>query len=469
MLSLNNLLESHELQSTSLLRGVELESIEGLLQACPIQELEKDDVLISAGQPNRFLYLLLSGRLRIYLKELSYSPIVILEPGESVGEMSVIDRQLTSATVVAHEDSCVLVLDKKVIRTLVESYPIVARNLLFFLLQRLRHGDVVVEASLLERVSGEELEDFQAQEVQESNRVLEEEIGGETNGIYLSAKAYVSGSIRRVEEIKRPDIKRGKELVKRIINSIAESSALLLLATDPRQEYSLSTHSVNVAILALRLAQTLKCDPQKQVRVGLAALLHEIGVVLLPKKMIYQTGQVSSQVRQRPAFGAKILGNLKPLYDWLAKTVGQVYERENGSGFPLGLEGREICEEAKILGIVDAFEACIHDRPYRRASTGYQFLYELTRGETKSFSDHIVKALVRSFSLYTYNEYVVLNTGEIGQVVEVNAGNLLRPIIKILYDRKGRSLDEPRETDLAQISPLFITKAVPYHELPPAG
>ncbi|TDI14755.1 MAG: HD domain-containing protein [Acidobacteria bacterium] len=335
--------------------------------------------------------------------------------------------------------------------------------------QSTSHGDAVIEASLLERVSEEELENFQPQEVQESNRVLEEDIGGETNGIYPSAKAYVSGSIRRVEERKSPDIRRGEELVKRIIDSIAESSALLLLATDRRQEFSLSTHSVNVAILSLRLAQTLKYEPQNQVRVGLAALLHEIGVVVLPKPMIYPTGEVSPQEWKRSVHGARLLQEFCPDYDWLAATVGQVYEREDGSGFPLGLEGEGIREEAKILGIVDVFEAYIHDRPYRKASTGYQLLHELTRGETKSFSDQIVKAFMASFSLYPYNEYVVLNTGELGQVVAVNAENGWRPVIKILYDSKGRHVDKPRETDLAQNSLLFITKAVPYHELPPAG
>jgi HD-GYP domain-containing protein (c-di-GMP phosphodiesterase class II) len=335
--------------------------------------------------------------------------------------------------------------------------------------QSTSHGNAVIQASLLEKVSKEELENFQPQEVQEINGVLKEEIGGETTSMYPSAKAYVSGSIRRVEERKSPDIKRGEELVKRIIDSIAESSALLLLATDRRQEFSLSTHSVNVAILSLRLAQTLKYEPQNQVRVGLAALLHEIGVVVLPKPTIYQTGQVSPQVQQEHVHGARLLQEFCPEYDWLAETVGQMYERENGSGFPLGLEGEDIREEAKILGIVDVFEAGIHDRPHRKASTGYQVLHELTRGETKSFSDRIVKAWIASFSIYPYNEYVVLNTGELGQVAAVNAENVLGPVIKILYDSKGRPLDEPRETDLVQNSSLFITKAVPYHELPPAG
>jgi HD-GYP domain-containing protein (c-di-GMP phosphodiesterase class II) len=239
-----------------------------------------------------------------------------------------------------------------------------------------------------------------------------------------------------------------------------------LLATDRRQEFAVSAHSVNVTILSLRLAQTLNYNLESQVRVGLAALLHEMGVVSLPKRLLHETKPVSSEVRQRPVYGARILQGFYPEHDWLFETVGQVYEREDGNGFPLGLAGKEIREEAKILGIMDVFEACIHDRPYRKALTGYQLLEELTHHDTKSFSDRIVKALLNSFSLYPYNEYVLLNTKELARVVEVNPANSFRPLVQILYDRKGMPYEKPRETDLAQSSLLFITEAISYHELP---
>ena len=420
MHNLKHLLDSHQLQSMSLLRGIELESIQNLLEECPIQELRKDDVLIKAGQPNHSVYLLLAGRLSIHLKKLTLGPSVLLGPGEIVGEMSVIDRQLTSATVVAHEDCCLLVLDEKVIWSLVEFYPIVARNLLFILSQRLRHGNVLIEASLIGKVSQQELEEFPLQQVEESKVPLEDEIETEPASLYKAATAYVLESIRQTQKKTAPNIERGKELVKRIIDSIIDNSALLLLATDRRQEFAVSTHSVNVAILSLRLAQTLNYNLENQIRVGLAALLHEIGVVLLPKRLLHETGPVSSEIRQRPVYGAKILQGFYPEYDWLFETVGQVYEREDGSGFPFGLEGTDIREEAKILGLMDVFEACIHDRPYRNALTGYQLLEELTHDDTKSFSDRIVKAMLNSFSLYPYNEYVLLNTKELARVVEVN-------------------------------------------------
>ena len=658
-------LRKWELETSILWKGVELDSVLDLLQDCPIKEFTEGAVLIQAGQPNDFLYLILSGRLRIHLKDLTLAPIVMLEPGEVVGEMSVFDRQPASAYVVAHEDSRLLVLDRATIWSLIEIYPIVARNLLFVLAQRLRSGNALVEDWLLERVSESALgafpfqspgsqantarveeevevertpwevpetgledlqpqeveespavveegveaertswevpetgledlqpqtveespavvegevevertpwevpetgsEDLQTQEVQESPAAIEkeveaeltpwevaetkaeefqpqgvqdsraiveeesegkafseillgampeeswpqespeseasveeeieaervrqelakiqpedaqsrqglqsqvlgeEDIEAETISLHTIATAYVLESIRRVEQRKRPDIGKGKELVQRLSDSIVHSSALLLLATDRRQDFAVSTHCVNVSVLSLRLSQTLGYLLQKQIEVGLAALLHEIGVAKLPERMLQDPGQMRPEARQRPVYGAEILEELCPEYGWLARTVGQVYERENGSGFPQGLKGEEICEEAKILGIMDVFEACIHDRPHRKALTGYQLLDAFTRGETESFAAHIVKALIEGFSVYTYNEYVVLNTDEMGRVVEVNSGNLCRPLVRILYDKERNAVAQPLEIDLSKTPSLFITKAVTYDEL----
>jgi len=466
MPNVKDLLGTHEQQSTSLLRGVDFEHVVDVLEECPVEELKKDDILISPGQPRRFIYLLLTGRLSVHLNKLMTDPIVILEPGEVAGEMSVVDHQPASAYVLAQEDSRVLVMDEKAIWALVDRYPIVARNLLYILSQHVRHGNVLIEASILEKVSEQELQEFQPEGVNKAKGRVQAEVAAEMLNLYKTATSYVLDSINRIQEEKNLNVRRGEQLARSMVDSIVDSSALLMLATDRVQEFTVSTHSVNVAVLSIRLAQTLNYNLEHQVRVGLAGLLHEIGVAWLPERLLHKTGEVSSEVRQRPVYGAKILGHLKPPFDWMAQIVGQIYERENGSGFPLGLAGTEIREEAKVLGIMDVFEACIHDRPYRNALTGYQLLEELTRDETKSFADPIIKALLKSFSLYPYNEYVLLNTKELARVVEVNPANSFRPLVQILYDSNGVALEEPRETDLAQSSLLFITQAISYHELP---
>jgi len=128
-----------------LFKEVELESIQGILEDCSVQKFKKDEVVLSAGESNDSIHLLLSGQLHVQL-ELSLQPVARLEPGELVGEISVVDGQPTTAYVVADEDSRVLVLDESTLWTLFEASPRIAHNLLFIVVQRLRRGDALIKA-----------------------------------------------------------------------------------------------------------------------------------------------------------------------------------------------------------------------------------------------------------------------------------------------------------------------------------
>jgi HD-GYP domain-containing protein (c-di-GMP phosphodiesterase class II) len=126
----------------------------------------------------------------------------------------------------------------------------------------------------------------------------------------------------------------------------------------------------------------------------------------------------------------------------------------------MGLPGEEIDERAKIIGIADVFDAYIHSRPYRSPVTGYQALFELTTDQQREFSDQMVKALIRGFSLYPINECVRLSTGEVGRVVDINQDNLSRPVVTILIDGEGVALDDPKTIDLGRESSMYIAEAL---------
>ncbi len=318
-----------------------------------------------------------------------------------------------------------------------------------------------------DQISEEELNNFDTGDLLGGNRdVPEGTTESESAQLYQRATVLVLESIRRAEKDQPPDVEEGKRMVQQMDDLISKDSGLLLAAMDRIQAFAVSTHCVNVAILGVRIARSLNYSDEEKMKVGLAALLHEIGVVKLSRRMVHERGKVDQEVRQRPVYSAEILEKLGSEYDWLVQTVRQVYEREDGTGFPLGLKGKDIREEAKILGIVDVFEACIHERPYRRAMTGYQLFHELTSVATERFAGRIVKALLKCFSLYPYNEYVLLNTGEIGKVIEVNESNLLRPRLKMLFDGKGQPFEDQPEVDLESTPSRYINKAITYHQLP---
>jgi HD-GYP domain-containing protein (c-di-GMP phosphodiesterase class II) len=334
------------------------------------------------------------------------------------------------------------------------------------------------ETWLPDRISQEELNEFDSGDLLEAQlesdlegyRAISGEFpGDESAQLYEKATVLVLESICRAEKDQSPDVEEGKRVVRQMDDSISKDASLLLAATDRIQEFAVSTHCVNVAILGLRIAQSLNYSEESKMNVGLAALLHEIGVVKLSRRMVHERGKVDQEVRHRPVYSAEILERLGSEYDWLVQTVRQVYEREDGTGFPLGLKGKDIREEAKILGIVDVLEACIHERPYRRAMTGYQLFHELTSAANQRFESRIVKALLKCFSLYPYNEYVLLNTGEIGKVIEIRETNLLRPKLRMLYDSSGRPLEDGPELDLESNPSRHINKAITYHQLPAKG
>ncbi len=320
---------------------------------------------------------------------------------------------------------------------------------------------------LPDQISEEELNNFDTGDLLRGDRdVPEGTTESESAQLYQRATVLVLESIHRAEKDQPPDVEEGKRMVQQMDDLISKDSGLLLAATDRIQAFAVSTHCVNVAILGVRIARSLNYSDEGKMKVGLAALLHEIGVVKLSRRMVHERGKVDQEVRNRPVYSAEILEKLGSEYDWLVQTVRQVYEREDGTGFPLGIKGQDIREEAKILGIVDVLEACIHERPYRRAMTGYQLFHELTSGANQRFASRIVKALLKCFSLYPYNEYVLLNTGEIGKVIEVSETNLLRPKLKMLFDGKGEPFEDQPELDLESTPSRYINKAITYHQLP---
>ncbi|MDQ5987119.1 MAG: hypothetical protein CSYNP_02856 [Syntrophus sp. SKADARSKE-3] len=141
-------IESAVLENIQLFRAVDIESIRGIFDYCEVLNLKSQEILITPGKYNRSVFFILSGRLRVHLRSLADEPISILGPGDSVGEMSVIDLQQTSAYVVADEDTRILSMDEDILWSLVRSSHAIACNLLYILTKRLRHADSIISGGL---------------------------------------------------------------------------------------------------------------------------------------------------------------------------------------------------------------------------------------------------------------------------------------------------------------------------------
>jgi signal transduction histidine kinase len=134
-----------DLAELALFRSVDVNSLPPFLQDCEVRSIPSGAILIEADQPNEHLYLVLSGEVGVHLGSPASPPIVILGAGETVGELSLIDQGPTSAYVVAHEPTRVLVLSEATMWSLVTASHAISLNLLRTLSTRLRRDNRLID------------------------------------------------------------------------------------------------------------------------------------------------------------------------------------------------------------------------------------------------------------------------------------------------------------------------------------
>jgi diguanylate cyclase (GGDEF)-like protein len=138
------------LSRLQLFRNVDLENqaMLDLLELCDYRDLDKGEVILSTESENHYLYILLKGRLVIQLSAYEDIPLATVEPGECVGEMSIIDSRVPSAEVSASEPTRVLVIDQEILWRMVSVSHEIARNLLYIMSERVRYSNLVIADSL---------------------------------------------------------------------------------------------------------------------------------------------------------------------------------------------------------------------------------------------------------------------------------------------------------------------------------
>jgi putative nucleotidyltransferase with HDIG domain len=157
-------------------------------------------------------------------------------------------------------------------------------------------------------------------------------------------------------------------------------------------------HSIRVTDYALAIAKEMGLPEEEREMIRKAGLLHDIGKVGTSERILTKKGVLTQDERhileQHPALGEEILGWVKDMKE-LAEIVGSHHERYDGKGYPYGRKGEEIPLAGRILGVADALDAMLSDRPYRPGMNLLQVLVEIQRNAGTQFDPYVVKALLR--------------------------------------------------------------------------
>jgi HD-GYP domain-containing protein (c-di-GMP phosphodiesterase class II) len=243
------------------------------------------------------------------------------------------------------------------------------------------------------------------------------------------------------------------EKIKSALDIIREDRRFLLRVqknelSSPDDNY-LASHAVKSTIIALIIGLYLKLPAHRLIELGVAALLHEIGMIKLPPK-IYLSKRPLLPQEQKAILTHPVLSyNLLKSFDFpLTVTLAALehHERENASGYPRGLPGERISLYAKIIAVACSYEALSAQRPHKEAKDGYTGMLELLKNEGKKYDETVVRALVFSLSIYPIGLYVLLSSGKKGQVVDVNPENPRFPIVQIFGELNPDGKNKVAET-----------------------
>ena len=171
-------------------------------------------------------------------------------------------------------------------------------------------------------------------------------------------------------------------------------------------------HSERVRFLSLELGRHIGLDFKELEILEQASILHDIGKIGIESFILQKQGKLTpneySMIKAHPLIGEEILGPIDNLTE-VRQIIIQHHERYDGKGYPYGLKGDELSLKAKILSVVDTFDAMMSDRPYRKALSLQKIKQEVITHSGTQFDPSIVEAFIELLDLK--GEYVLLTAG----------------------------------------------------------
>lgn len=252
------------------------------------------------------------------------------------------------------------------------------------------------------------------------------------------------------------------DLLAKLQRHPARFTQLALLT--PRREDYLPDHAYTVTILAMAIGAHLRWPKSAVREVGLAGMLYDLGMLLVPERIRVGACELSDidrgRVRRHPVFSLSMLQAVKDVPMVVQVTALEHHERENGSGYPTGLRRESISDYARVLAVADTYAAITEPRHYRQSKLPYQAMEETLRAASAQiFWLPAVRSLVQAAGLFPVGSYVKLSSGQTAKVLAANPRDFDRPVVQPVTER-GNNQGQPIDLATVDKQTLGVVRAI---------
>ncbi len=231
------------------------------------------------------------------------------------------------------------------------------------------------------------------------------------------------------------DMERIHEVSQSLSNNFDSINDLVFCLSKVRSinEYTY-THSLNVSLLCSLLGSWLNLSHTHIEQLSYCGILHDIGKSKISPEILNKPGALTEEefeeVKKHPVTAYKMLEHNDSISKDVSQGVLMHHEREDGSGYPFGLKSSQIHYYAKVLAVVDIYDAMTSNRVYRKRQPPFDVL-EMYESEYLTKCDAgIMLTFLKHISSYYVGAMVKLSDGATGEIVYINHNRISRPLIK---------------------------------------
>lgn len=243
------------------------------------------------------------------------------------------------------------------------------------------------------------------------------------------------------------DTADAQEAVGQLAVEVSDNASASMWLTSLRDKDELATvHSINVCVLALAFGRFLGFPHERLQRLGMGALLHDVGKVRLPDSILHKADALTAaewqQVKRHPDDGCDIVGASEGVPEEVLTLIRNHHERIGGQGYPRGLRGREIPIDARIIALTNAYDAHTSDRIYRIGRPPDEVLQAFYNEADHLFGPKLTQAFIRCVGIFPVGSLVELDNAALGIVVGSEPSARLAPTVLLVRTPDGEYYDK---------------------------
>ncbi len=225
-------------------------------------------------------------------------------------------------------------------------------------------------------------------------------------------------------------------------------------------------HAVNCAVLTGVFCQSLEMSDQEIQAAIAGAMLQNIGEARLPDELLVKSGKLSDEemtlMQSHVTESEAIIASHEGVPKITREIILQHHERVDGSGYPLGLKDAEISRFAKIVAIVDSYDALATRKAYREAMPPSQAMKVVLQDSKTRYDEALVHQFIKCMGIYPTGTLVRLNNDMLAIVTEQSPTERLKPDVKVIFNSKTKAYSQPYPLRLS--SPGLPEKIVGYED-----